>query len=144
LTSLQLQALIALAAPACFGFQSQPAATVGTVTGRVTEAHSGDPVKAIAKALIIVKDGVKHGQEAGTGAYSDNNGNFRMALEPGSYGVTVERDGYVAEQQSKVKTISVEAGQTTGDVNLEKTAQALKVAEGDRASVVLEVSPDDQ
>ena len=97
------------------GFQPLPPATVGTVAGRVIEAHSGDPAKPIRKALVILK----HGQEPGTGTYSDDKGNYRLQVEPGAYSVTVERDGYVAAPQSETRTIRVQADQTTADVDLE-------------------------
>src|SRR5215469_11509921 len=100
-------------APA-FGFQLPPPSTVGTVAGRVIEAHSGDPAKAIPKVLVVLK----HGQEPGTGTYSDEKGNFRLQVEPGAYTVAVERNGYVAAS-SRNRTITVQAGQTTEDVNLE-------------------------
>ena len=79
------------------GFQPLPPATVGTVAGRVIEAHSGDPAKPIRKALVILK----HGQEPGTGTYSDEKGNFRLQVEPGAYTVAVERNGYVAASSRK-------------------------------------------
>lgn len=101
-------------AVAASGFQPPPA-TVSTVEGRVVEAHSGDPAKPIRKALIVLK----HGQEPGTGAYSDDKGHYRLQVEPGAYSVIVERDGYVAAPQSKTKTITVQAGQSAADVNLE-------------------------
>lgn len=97
------------------GFQPLPPATVGTVAGRVIEAHSGDPAKPIRKALVVLK----HGQEPGTGTYSDDKGNYRLQVEPGAYSVTVERDGYVAAPQSETRTIRVQADQTTADVDLE-------------------------
>ena len=96
-------------------FQPPSPATMGTVGGRVIEAHSGDPAKPVRKALIILKQG----QEPGTGAYSDDKGNYRLQVEPGVYSVTVERDGYVVAAQSVTKSITVQAGQATADVNLE-------------------------
>ena len=85
------------------------------MAGRVIEAHSGDPAKGIRKALVILK----HGQEPGIGAYSDDKGNYRLQAEPGAYSVTVERDGYIASSQSQTRTITVQAGQTTAGVDLE-------------------------
>jgi hypothetical protein len=98
-----------------FGFQSAQLVPAGTVAGRVIEAHSGDPAKPVRKALVILK----HGQEPGTGAYSDDKGNYRLQVEPGAYSVTVERDGYMAAPQSETRTITVKAGQPTADINLE-------------------------
>ncbi|MBZ5579807.1 MAG: carboxypeptidase-like regulatory domain-containing protein [Acidobacteriia bacterium] len=104
------------AAPVAHAFQpAPPANAVGSVEGRVIEAHSGDPAKPVRKALVIVR----HGQEPGAGAYSDEKGNYRLQVEPGAYTVTVDRDGYVAGPQSETKTVTVIAGQTTSDVDLE-------------------------
>ena len=108
-----LGALLIGVAPA-FGFQLPPPSTVGTVAGRVIEAHSGDPAKAIPRVLVVLR----HGQEPGTGTYSDEKGNFRLQVEPGAYTAAVERNGYVAAS-SRNRTITVQAAQTTEDVNLE-------------------------
>jgi protocatechuate 3,4-dioxygenase beta subunit len=88
---------------------------MGTVTGRVIEAHSGDPAKPIQKALVILRQR----QETGTATYSDDKGNHRLQMEPGVYSVTVERDGYVTAPQSKATTVTAQAGQTAVDVILE-------------------------
>ena len=99
-----------------FGFQAPPPVALGTVTGRVIEAPSGDdPAKGIRKSLVILK----HGQEPGICAYSDDKGNYLLQAEPGAYSVTVERDGYVVSSQSQTKTITVQPGQATAGVNLE-------------------------
>jgi hypothetical protein len=108
-------ALLLAGALTASGFQAPPPAALGTVAGRLIEAHSGDPAKGIRKALVILK----HGQEPGIGAYSDDKGNYRLQAEPWAYSVTVERDGYVASSQSQTRTITVQAGQTTAGVDLE-------------------------
>jgi hypothetical protein len=115
--SMRVAPMVSLlgAAVTASAFQPPPAASAGTVAGRVIEANSGDPAKAIPKALVILKQG----EEPGTGAYSDEKGNYRLQVAPGAYSVTVERDGYVAAPQSKTRTVTVQASQTTEDVNLE-------------------------
>jgi len=96
-------------------FQPPPASQLGTVTGRVTESQSGDTPEPIRKALVILK----RGQDPGTGAYSDDKGNFVLRVEPGVYTVSVERDGYVTAAQSEVKTVNVQASQTPAEIDLE-------------------------
>ena len=105
-------ALLVGSTVAAYAFQQPP--RLATVEGRVTEARS-DPAKPIRRALIILKQG----QEPGTGAYSDDKGNYRLQVEPGAYSVNVERDGYVADPQSETKTIKVQAGQAVTDVDVE-------------------------
>jgi hypothetical protein len=141
----KLVALLGVAFAAS-GFQPPQSAIVGTVTGRVTEANSGDPAKPIRKALIILKQA----QEAGTGAYTDDKGNFSLQVEPATYSIAVERDGYVAAAQSRTRTITVQGEQTAVDVNLEMVHTGVvsgRVLDSDgepmpRASVQLHAVPE--
>ena len=103
-----------LAGTSAISYSQAPSPAVGTVTGRVIEAHSDNP-SAIPKALIILR----RGQEPGIGAYSDDKGNYTLKVSPGAYIVTVERSGYVPVQPSKTRTVTVQASQTTEDFNPE-------------------------
>jgi hypothetical protein len=107
--------LFVLFGGAVMGSGFQGSANIGTVTGRVVEAHSGDPAKVIRKALVVLR----RGPEQATGTYTDDKGNYRLQVEPGAYTLSVERDGYVAPPKSKNRTLEIQAGQTASDVNLE-------------------------
>ena len=94
---LFLAALLFLAVPHPAHAQ-QPA--TGTVTGRVTDADTGDPLPGVNVAL----EGTQRG--GATGA----DGRFRLTgVEAGDYTLTASFLGYAAQQRD----ISVEGGQTT-------------------------------
>jgi len=83
----------------------------GIVTGTVVENKSGAPLR---KAVVIIR----HEQEEGTGASTDALGKFTLRdIDPGTYQVTVERDGYVATRESERRVLVVKAGETNSDVN---------------------------
>src|SRR5438309_2261174 len=92
---------VLLAGTSAITYSQTPSAAVGTVTGRVIEAHSDKP-SAIQKALVILR----RGQEPGIGAYSDDKGNYTLKVSPGAYIVTVERSGYVPVQPSRTRTVT--------------------------------------
>lgn len=65
-----------------------------SVEGRVIDTNSGEPVK---RVLVILR----RGNDRGIGAYTDTAGRFAFqAVEPGSYTLSAERDGYIAQEQS--------------------------------------------
>ena len=108
-------AVLLLSAPLAYSFQSATAADrEGVLHGRVTETKS-DPPLPIKKALVVVR----RAQEPGTGVYTDEKGAYRLRVEPGAYGVSVERDGFVTEPSAEPKTITVQAGQTIDDLDLQ-------------------------
>lgn len=97
--------LVTLAAPSL-------AQTVGTVTGRVTDASSGSP---IADAQVRVVGTT-------TGVMTRTDGSYRVALVPGNYELRVSRIGYAAARDS----VRVEAAATvTRDFRLDQTGLAL-------------------
>jgi iron complex outermembrane receptor protein len=100
-----LASMLATAAPIA-------AQTLGTVTGRVTDASSGTP---IADAHVRV---------VGTtiGVMTRSDGTYRVVLEPGSYELRVARIGYAAARDS----VRVDAGATvTKDFRLDQTGLSL-------------------
>jgi len=77
----------------------------------VVENKSGAPLR---KAVVIIR----HEQEEGTGTSTDALGKFTLRdIDPGTYQVTVERDGYVATRESERRVLVVKAGETNSDVN---------------------------
>jgi iron complex outermembrane receptor protein len=100
-----LASLVALAAPAA-------AQTMGTVTGRVTDASSGTPV---GDAQVRVVGST-------TGVMTRTDGTYRIVLTPGTHELRVSRIGYAAARGS----VSVEVGATvTRDFQLEQTGLSL-------------------
>jgi iron complex outermembrane receptor protein len=89
-----LVALLALAAPA--------AAQQGLLTGRITDAESGQPLDA---AQVQVRGG-----GASVGGLSNAQGVYRVQLAPGTYTVVVELVGY---RPQSFDGIRVSAGETT-------------------------------
>lgn len=78
--------------------------TSGAVAGSVAEADSGDPVEG-AEVAVTGEDGETAGSDQ-----TDAEGGYAVAdLQPATYTVTVEADGY--ESQSRETT--VEGGETT-------------------------------
>src|SRR5215831_17015534 len=83
----------------------------GSVAGIVIEEKSGDGVT---KATVILR----RDQESGIGAISNSEGKFTLRdLEPGTYAITVERDGYVPAR-GQAQTVNVQAEQTSSDIKL--------------------------
>jgi iron complex outermembrane recepter protein len=100
-----LASLLAVVVPAA-------AQTMGTVTGRVTDASSGTPV---ADAQVRVVGTV-------TGVMTRADGSYRAVLPPGSYELRVSRIGYAAARDS----VRMEAGASvTKDFRLEQTGLSL-------------------
>jgi protocatechuate 3,4-dioxygenase beta subunit len=103
-----------LGATASIDCQENPAgqAKTGSVAGVVIDEKSGDRVP---KAVVILR----RDQESGIADITGSDGKFTLGdVEPGSYVLAVERDGYVvAPGQSQ--TVSVEASQTTSDVKVQ-------------------------
>lgn len=82
------------------------------IEGRVIEAKSGEP---IGRALVILK----HGDEPGTGTYTDAAGKFLFReLAPGAYTVSAERDGFVPDPETPLSTVRTKPGGTESDVAL--------------------------
>ena len=102
-----LTVLASLAAAAPLAAQ-----TVGTVTGRVTDASSGAPV---ADAQVRVAGTT-------TGVMTRTDGTYRLSLAAGSYELRVSRIGYAAARDS----VRVEAGASvTKDFRIDQTGLSL-------------------
>ena len=102
-----LTVLVLLAAAAPLAAQ-----TVGTVTGRVTDASSGAPV---ADAQVRVAGTT-------TGVLTRTDGTYRLSLVAGSYDLRVSRIGYGAARDS----VRVEAGTSvTKDFRIDQTGLSL-------------------
>ena len=85
----------------------------GSVTGIVVESKSDEPVR---KAVVILRSE----QGTGIGTTTDATGKFVLQdLEPGTYTLTVSRDGYVVARKSRRKVVVVKADETTSDLKLE-------------------------
>jgi outer membrane receptor for ferrienterochelin and colicins len=96
-------------------FTAPLAAQNGTLTGRVTDTESGQPLDG-AQVQVV------GGGEA-TGGLTNAEGIYRIQLPAGTYSVVVEFLGFVTGRQDGV---TVRAGQTTTvDIQLESTAVAL-------------------
>jgi protocatechuate 3,4-dioxygenase beta subunit len=100
--------------------QDQPEdAKFGRVAGSVVESKSGE---AIRKALVLLR---RDPNSPAIGALTDASGKFAFRkLEPGSYTVAVERDGWVTARESKTITTSVTAGQAAPAVTLKMVKTA--------------------
>jgi len=134
-------ALIATVGPIAAQPSPSESAKTGSVAGVVIEEKSGD---AVPKAVVVVR---RSEQEPGIGATSSVDGKFTLReLNPGTYTIAVERDGYVlARGQSQ--TLNVQAGQTTAGLRLKllrtgAISGRVLDADGDPVSgVSLTVSP---
>ena len=83
----------------------------GTITGRVTDAESGDPLASAAVAVL--------GQETTQG--TNAQGRFTITLEPGIYSLVVTLIGY---ETTRIDGVSVNAGDET-EVTISVRSQAL-------------------
>ena len=103
---------LALLALLCGIASTAAAQTMGTVTGRVTDASSGAPVAdAQVRAIGTI-----------TGVMTRSDGTYRLAVAPGRYELRVSRIGYAAARDS----VLVDAAVTvTKDFRLEQTGLAL-------------------
>lgn len=111
----RISILLMLAAPVP-GFaqtNADASANAGALSGAVVEAKSQEPVR---KALVTMRGD----QNSAIGTRTDAAGKFEFHdLKPGSWTITVERDDYVAGKDSQHRIVSVRAGETTRDVNLQ-------------------------
>lgn len=88
----------------------------GTIAGRVTDAETGDPVvQATVQALVAGR--------AETGALTDDNGQFQITAEAGTYALVVDFLGYTT---ARIDGVRVTAGATeTVSIELRSTALVL-------------------
>jgi hypothetical protein len=111
---VRLFAAAALLAAATLAPGQQNSAEIpktGSVAGVITDSKTGDPV---AKAVVILR----RDQEGGIGATSGPDGKFTLRdIDPGTYTVTVERDGFVVPRK-KSQTVNVQPGENTSVVEL--------------------------
>jgi hypothetical protein len=111
ITLLAAIALLGVAALAAGQESPVDPPKTGSVAGVVIDEKSEDR---IAKAFVILR----RDQEGGIGAITGSDGKFTLRdLDPGTYVLTVERDGYVVPRGVS-QTVQVQAGQTTADVKL--------------------------
>src|SRR5271169_2563025 len=104
-------ALLGAAAPAAGQESPADPPKTGSVAGVVIEEKSEER---IAKAFVILR----RDQEGGIGEITGSDGKFTLRdLDPGTYVLTVERDGYVVPR-GQSQTVQVQAGQNTSDVKL--------------------------
>jgi len=104
-----------LVAASFFWFAVPLAAQNGTLTGRVTDRESGQPLDG-AQVQVL-------GAGQPTGVLSNADGVFQIQVSAGEYSVVVEFLGFVTTREDGVQ---VSAGQTTTlDVELQSTAVAL-------------------
>lgn len=83
----------------------------GSVTGIAIDDKTGEP---IARAVIILR----HDRDDGVGGVADAKGKFTLReIDPGTYTLSVEREGYVAARRQP-QTVIVQAGQDTSDVKV--------------------------
>ncbi|MFC5270515.1 TonB-dependent receptor [Adhaeribacter terreus] len=85
----------------------------GTLTGRVTNKNSNEPVIG---AVVFITGSTK-------GASTDHNGNFSIKVEPGIYKIAVT---YVSYKQTNLENIKIEAGKTTTlNIKIEEDSKML-------------------
>jgi len=103
--------LLGAAAPAAGQEKAAEPPKTGSVSGVVIDEKSEDR---IAKASVILR----RDQEGGIGQITDSNGKFTLRdVDPGTYVLAVERDGYVVAR-GQSQTVQVQAGQTATDVKV--------------------------
>ncbi|MCY4573469.1 MAG: TonB-dependent receptor [Gemmatimonadetes bacterium] len=83
----------------------------GTITGRVTDAESGDPLASAAVAVL--------GQETTQG--TNAQGRFTVTIDPGTYSLVVTLIGY---ETTRIDGVAVNAGDET-EVTISVRSQAL-------------------
>src|SRR5438128_11346386 len=106
---LTVVTLLGAALPAAGQQNPAEPAKTGSVAGVVIDEKSGDPV---AKAVVILR----RDQEGGIGGITGSDGKFTLRdVDPGTYLLVVERDGYVVARGPS-QTVKVQAGQTASDV----------------------------
>src|SRR6266404_6034104 len=109
---LTLLALLGNAVPIAGQENPREPAKTGSVAGVVIDEKSGDPV---AKALVILR----RDQEGGIGEITSADGKFTLRdVDPGTYVLAVQRDGYVVARRGQSQTVNVQAGQITSEVKL--------------------------
>jgi iron complex outermembrane receptor protein len=98
----QLLAAFALCLMSAFGVNAQQ---TGTITGRVTDAESGNPIAGASVEVMTAG-----GRVVATGL-SDQEGSFRVAnVPPGTYSLVFM---YVGHQTTRIPDVRVLAGETT-------------------------------
>ena len=103
-----LLTLIAFLSVSLCGYAQQ-----GTLTGKVKDKLSGEPIIGATVAVVGTS----------TGASTDFNGDYSIPLNAGTYKVTIS---YVSYKSNTQENVSIKAGQTTTlDVNLETSATEL-------------------
>src|SRR5262245_47529558 len=96
--------LLLLLSTLTFNAQEQPQR--GAVSGVVVD-NTAQPVN---KALVLLRN--NHG--GGTGTKTNETGSFKLDnVEPGTYSVTVSKDGYVFIPKGQPRVITVSTGSTT-------------------------------
>ncbi len=106
-SGLLLAAVLALAAPA--------AGQQGTITGRVVDAATGQPLSS-AQVQVV-------GRGESTGTLTDAQGSFTLRLAPGSYSLVVVNLGY---QTERIDGVEVRPGETQRlNIEMQSTALAL-------------------
>jgi iron complex outermembrane receptor protein len=114
--TLRRVGLVALAATALpLLSEDLPAQQPGTLTGRVTDAETG---QAVAQAQIQLLGG-----PTATGALSGNDGRYTIQLAPGTYDLVVEVVGYRGRRFDGIQVL--EGRTTTYDITLPSQAQEL-------------------
>jgi outer membrane receptor for ferrienterochelin and colicins len=89
----------------------------GTLTGRVTDKESGNPLNG-AQVQVVGAGGANAG-----GVLTDAGGQYRVSLAPGTYSVVVVMVGY---ETARVNGVSVPAsGDGTADIRMTSRALAL-------------------
>ena len=84
----------------------------GEVQGTVLEAASNEPIR---KALVVLRKG----DEPGVGTYTDEAGKFALhAVDPGTYLISAERSGFVADPKMPRQSITVQAGDAGEPITL--------------------------
>lgn len=75
------------------------------VQGTVVDATSNDPIR---KAFVILRKG----EDAGVGTYTDDAGKFVLhEVESGTYVISAERSGFVADPKAPQHTVIVSSGE---------------------------------
>ena len=119
------------------GSSGSPGSTIGTVSGNVKNAMSGNPVAGAAVTVSPSVQGV-------SGITTDASGNYSVNLPNGNYTLTFAKNGYTSQTTG---TIAVVATQTvTSNITLVPNASATVNAGADKtgqafgASVALSAS----
>lgn len=92
-------------------------AQTGTITGRATDAQGGQPIPgATVRALTATR-------ATAVAVYTNDEGQYRLSVAPGTYTVSVRRVGYAETEQ---RDVVVSAG-STAEANVAMTAVAFEL-----------------